>query len=192
MDMMCRKASGGGVASISAVRACKQRTRPDGGSIMTLPRADSSAPFMMLKRCPEVLNAHLHNPADRRENTHIPPLHCSLAAPSALLPCSPAAPCSLAPFCCSYSLAPLLLPGCSPAAPPAHLAPALSPSASPSAPARHIASLPRACCADACGRKGHTALMPVCSNVTRCTDACGPPRGSHCTDACVLHCNPLH
>ena len=37
-------------------------------------------------------------------------------------------------------------------------------------------------------RNDHTALFPVRSgsNVTRCTDACGPSQGSHCTDDCLI------
>ena len=47
MLMLCRSDSGGGVASISAIKASKQRTRPTGGICMTWSRVESDSFFMM-------------------------------------------------------------------------------------------------------------------------------------------------
>ena len=44
---LCRSDSGGGVASISAINAAKQRTRPTGGICMTQSRIESDSFFMM-------------------------------------------------------------------------------------------------------------------------------------------------
>ena len=44
---LCRSDSGGGVASISAINASKQRTRPTGGICMTRSRIESDSFFAM-------------------------------------------------------------------------------------------------------------------------------------------------